>query len=306
MSTNVIRGGAIMVADDKLSRSMVVELVKNIEDLPSLPTVVEKVIRLCNDPLTSAGDLEKVFQTDTALTGKVLRLVNSSYFALPHKVLSVTRAIAFLGFNAVKSIAMSISLPALFPDDDSDSNLKYSDLWMHSLATAETARLLAKEHSLVQLAEDAYITGLLHDIGKLIFQQFFHDEYNSCLDEVKAGKDLIASEREVFGVDHAMLGGYLVESWKFMQEIVRDIRHHHSQDEQDADGKRIAYLVGMADYYAHSFGIGRSGYLDMPESNPVAMSFFSIPDERLDNLQREVHERVSMAKAFIENSTGGI
>lgn len=295
-----------MVTDEKLNRRLVVELVKNIDDLPSLPVVVEKVIRLCNDPLTSAGDLETVFQADSALTGKVLRLVNSSYFALPHKVASVTRAIAFLGFNAVKSIAMSISFPALFPDDDSTSNLKYSDLWLHSLATAETARLLAKEHNLRQLAEDAYLTGLLHDVGKLIFQQYFHDEYNSCLDTVKRGEDLLEAEREVFGVDHAMLGSYLVESWSFLQEIVKDIRCHHTSKDKDSDGIRIALLVNMADYYTHSFGIGRSGYVDLPDMNPVAVSHFSISDERLDHFQQEILDRVSTAKAFIENSVGGV
>ena len=203
-----------MVNDEKLERQVVLDFIENLEDLPSLPSVVEKVLKLCNDPLTSAGDLEKVFATDAALTSKVLRLVNSSCFALPNRVANVTRAIAFLGFNAVKSIALSISLPTILPDGD-DVKLNYDDLWDHSLAVAECARILAVQSELNQVAEDLYVVGLLHDIGKVVLQQYFFEDFNYCLEEAELeNRQLLEIEHEVFGLNHAVLGSYLAETWK--------------------------------------------------------------------------------------------
>ena len=146
--------------------------------MPSLSTTVVKVLETCNEPLASANDLQKVISLDPVLTGRVLKLVNSAYFALGQPITSLTRAIIMLGVNTVKNLALSYTILKNMKGSGSFQAFTVDDFWLHCLGVGVVAKSLAAIKGLLPGEQEEYfVAGLLHDLGKLPLNKQFSREY---------------------------------------------------------------------------------------------------------------------------------
>jgi len=141
-------------------------IVRDISDLPTLPQVVTRIMSMMDDPNASAEDVNNVLERDPTLVAKILKLVNSAFYGLPHKISSVRQAIVILGFSTVRSLAISAAVFDLFGEgnDEAFSRIKF---WEHSIGVASAARLVGRREGGID-EETAFVTGLLHDLGKLV------------------------------------------------------------------------------------------------------------------------------------------
>src|SRR5262249_2268269 len=144
-------------------------LEKKLADLPPLPVVVTRIMETINDPNTSAEDLHRLIALDQGLSSKILRIVNSAYYGFPKRISTITHAVVILGFNTVRNLVLGVSAFGMLSQKSSAAGLNRTKFWEHSVATAVGASVLAKKKRPKSRAvvEEAFLGGLLHDIGEL-------------------------------------------------------------------------------------------------------------------------------------------
>ena len=215
-----------------MSPELSLKLAAAVENMPAFPKSVQQILQLTRDVNCSPKDLVQVIDKDPVVTVKVLRVVNSAYYGLPKQITSVSHAVVYLGFNAVKNLALSIAAMGMLPVDHA-AGFNSQQYLTHSLATASIAKQLAG-----RLPEtdpmDCFIAGLLHDFGKVVIAQFMPKEFRLALETSQWHEmSLHLALRQVLGVDHAVVGSMLVEKWRFPTDLVDTIRHQYQPEAMD-------------------------------------------------------------------------
>src|SRR3989338_8573416 len=156
-------------------------LIQSAKRLPTIPIILNKIMMLLKDEKTSARQFGEIVSSDQAIASKVLSIANSAYYGLSQKIISIPHAVALLGFTAVKNIAIGTSVFSHFSEEGKGSGIDLKALWIHSFATALVSEEIGKKTSVVK-PEVAFMGGLLHDIGKLILINIFHEQYKAAID----------------------------------------------------------------------------------------------------------------------------
>ncbi|MCD6151895.1 MAG: HDOD domain-containing protein, partial [Deltaproteobacteria bacterium] len=160
-----------------------------IEELPTLPAVIPKLLSLMDNPKSSAAEVTEVISHDPALTAKLLKVANSAYYGFPAKISDLKHAVALLGFNLVKSLAISIGVIKNLPRGKQSAYFSASGLWLHSLAVATVMQDMGRRfYSRDDNHDYLFIIGLLHDLGKVVLDQFFPESFNEVLEKANAGE----------------------------------------------------------------------------------------------------------------------
>ncbi len=233
-------------------------ITESIIGLPTLPTVVSKMIELVDNPKTSAASLARLISTDQSLTARILKLANSAYYGFSREISTVNMAIVVMGFNAVKDMGLSLSVFDMFKNSTPAGSFDINRFWEHSIGCGIASRLLAQRYQ-HRIAGEAFVAGLLHDIGKVILDQYAHNEFVKIMDMASNGTvSLDQAEQSVIGVNHAKVGEWLAEKWRLPLVITRSIRYHHCPWECNEDPVLVA-MVNLANYLCHISGIGHSG-----------------------------------------------
>ena len=193
--------------------------------LPSPPGVATQIIAIANDPEAGIQDVAKVMALDPAITAKVLRLANSPLYARRGKVASIRDAVVVLGLNATISLALSFSLLKSWQNDDRADSLDYPLFWRRALLNATVGRVLADSVGL-RRGEELFLTCLLQDIGMLALARIVPDLYSDVADQ-RAHDNVIQVERDKLGVDHAAVGGWMLKSWNFPDQIEQGVSASH-------------------------------------------------------------------------------
>lgn len=231
------------------------DIVRAVNDLPALPSVVVKVMKLAEDPNSTAQDINNVLTQDQAMTARVLKLANSAFYGFPRRIATVTDATVFLGFKTIKSIVMAASVSDILNAEMTGYALEHGELWKHSQCVAMAARHIARKAKFAQL-DLAYTSGLLHDIGKVILNNAMKQFYHEVVAKVSEGNiDFIEAENMVLGFNHAMVGSKVAEKWNLPLELVDTIAHHHSPEKAKVN-KPLTSIVHLADAVCVSMGIG--------------------------------------------------
>ena len=226
--------------------------------LPTLPVIVEKILAMAREDTTSAKDLAEFISRDQAIANKILRLSNSAYYGMMKEIDSIPRAITIIGFNEVVSLTIGMSVISTFSGNGTSKNFNMKGLWIHSLGCAFATGKTAKKLGINQ-AEQIFISGLLHDMGKVIFALYFPDEYMAALEYTKENETfLYKGEKHVLGVDHAMLSGLLMEQWNFPDSILIPARYHHSVEQCPPKYHQLALVVAFSDYLGQKAEIGEN------------------------------------------------
>jgi HD-like signal output (HDOD) protein/nitrogen-specific signal transduction histidine kinase len=198
----------------------------SLKHLPTLPHILLKLIRACGQEKGGLKDIAKIVEKDPALTGKILRLLNSPYYGLSRKLGSIEQAVAYLGTNALRNVAISSSIREVFGRGKDRDTLNMKRFWWHSLRCAGTAKRLAAAARYKE-AEEAFLCGLLHDIGRLVLWTNFPKEYDELLERHKGNPDLLLAGEISLGANHSEVGAWLLERWNLSSLMADAVLYHH-------------------------------------------------------------------------------
>jgi HD-like signal output (HDOD) protein len=250
----------------------VLQRIHEIHELPTLPEILFKVQDLVNSEEGDAAMLARIIEQDPSLTTKILKVANSSYFGPANqKVSSLPLAVARVGFNEVRNIVTAISLIKQF--SKKSSLLDYRAFWRHSLSAAYLTQKIAMVSCTDISPEDrqfSFVAGLLHDIGILMYDQFFHKEFEEIkLYGMMHEKSFLVAEQAVAGKEsHPMLGAALLEIWKIDLPVISGVRFHH-QGWEKAPGlnRTVAGITCLAEYILCNCALGsfEGSYTDVDE-----------------------------------------
>lgn len=228
-------------------------IVDKIQNLPTPSIVFTQITKVINNPNTSAYEIGAIISEDPALTAKVLKLTNSSFYGIPRTITNVKQAIVILGMEAIKSLVISASVFDSFSKDKALDNQNLEAFWRHSLSVAFMAKIISRLRKLssLQEAEIAFSGGLLHDLGKLIIISNLSEEHINIkqLLENQPTMSEIDAEESILQFTHADLGSYMAGKWNLPEEICNAIMSHHSEQSMRNDIQ--AAVIHLADYLAH-------------------------------------------------------
>ena len=284
------------------------EMVKKVATIATLPEVTARIISTVEDPKSSASQLHKIVSHDPALVARILKVVNSAFYGLPGQVGSIERAIVLLGLNAIKNIAVAASLGQLFRGSRLSAEYSAKDLWAHCVAVGLAARDLAQQLKL-PIAEEAFLAGMIHDVGILISLQTSPEKLRIVCDRAAAQlKQMDASsspqsfrelEREVIGVDHEQLGMALAEHWKFPRPCQLVAGFHHAPHLLSQSNQVLVGLIYTADTICcqtrHGFPLTAAGQ----KLDDCDLNFLHLTPAIIENTRSRLDELVANASNFL-------
>ncbi|AQR70363.1 histidine kinase [Janthinobacterium sp. LM6] len=218
-------------------------IIRQIQELPSLPVVVLELLSSMDQDDTDVHVLAQKIELDQALAAKTLRIANSSFYGMQSKVTSIPQAVSVLGFHSIRTVVTACALTGSFAPVS--GGFDFQAFWRHSLATAIAARLLAP-HLRVN-PETAFTAGLLHDLGTLVLVTRFPAEH-ALVRSYRQAHDCQMAEAElaVIGIDHAQVGSALAAYWKFPEAIQQAVADHHAIERLEAGGLPLAVHLANA------------------------------------------------------------
>lgn len=272
-------------------------LLSRSENLAALPQVVGTALRMLDNLEGASRDVARLVERDPAMAGKIMRVANSAYYG-GRDIQTVQRAVNFLGLKVLRSLIVSLTYQQMTLGRAGNSRLDKLEHWRHSLATAIAARLIARFRMPFR-AEDVYLAGLLHDVGILVLDRFMPEELGLALESAASRLvPLHEAERDVFGFDHAAVGGILAEQWG-LGPLLRNaiLFHHHPEDDGEYYETTVAVAIG--DWVAHKIGLRNNQLCDPGPLDPQRLIPVGVSPEDLDTIERIVTlEVIDAERAF--------
>jgi len=254
-------------------------LIMTIRDLPAMPHVASKVLELSSDPDTSAARLQQVIADDQAMTARILKIANSAMYACSRRIKTLSEAIVMLGFNSIRSLVVTSAARNLYSTGSARMGLKERLLWEHSIGAAFACRLFAERKN-PTLREEAFLAGLMHDIGKLVLNLQIPERFEEVVQIVyNENREFHETERELLGFDHAQVGAMLVNKWKLSPLLEDVIGLHHDPAALTAERPLLLHL-DLANRLCQKLGIGfqETPDLDLCSSAPNLILGFTEAD----------------------------
>jgi len=209
---------------------------------PSVPEIVSAIVKITRSPNASIKELVTFIEQDSELTRRMLTIANSGFYGIKHEVTTVNGAIVLMGWNTVKMITLGSTILKRMSERD-------HHLFVHSIRTANIARFLADEANMYK-TEEMSVTGLLHDLGIMIMEMYFNDAYIRTKQfAVDHGVPTQIAEYQLLGVDHAAIGGWVIDFWELPDNIVESVARHHSFDPDTFHARKTA-VIHVADILA--------------------------------------------------------
>ena len=269
------------------------DVVRNLDDLPSLPAVVMELLNSIDQDDVDISVLARKVSYDQALTAKTLRLANSSLYGLQVKVTTIQQAITYLGFQTTRNLITAAAVTGCFAEGHCPG-FDHKAFWRHSIATAACAKVLARQMRFNQ--DYAFTAGLLHDIGRLVLVSCFPNQYSVTL-AYREEHDcyLLEAERKVLGVDHVDAGMALAEHWNFSDTMRLAIGGHHDPEAPGAGF--LAAIIHVADAIVHALDLAQVRDDLVPPVSTVAWTALGLDEEIYLQLFRETelqYEEISM------------
>jgi putative nucleotidyltransferase with HDIG domain len=244
------------VARRRVTKSMDIEqqLLIAVDKMPAFPKSVQRVLELTRSADVAPKAIVEVIEKDPVMTARILRVINSAFYALPNKVSGVGHAVILLGINTVKNLAIRIAAVGMIPIKN-DAGFDTDQYLLHSLGCAEVSRLIAQKLGDADTTE-AYLGGLLHDIGKILFALYLPQPFRAALDRSASnGTALHIAEQELIGVDHTVAGAMLARKWQLPDSLVDSIRNHHLAPPEQGPGRSLS----IANQIMKTIAFGHSG-----------------------------------------------
>ena len=246
-----------MVPQKEIPKNLqkILNLVRDSE-ISSIKNVVSGILKIINDPQSTAKDLKELIEVDPPLTAQVLKVANSAYYCPPSKIGEILKAILWIGFEAIKEMALHQKVCRIFSDDKATDGYSRLSLWKHSVAVAVMGKMIYRRE-FGEKGENIYAAGLLHDIGLIVVDQFCHEQFSEILKKsAEEEKEFTETEKLTFGFDHAELGKAVMSGWDMPEELCAAIGQHHNPDPASSRFKRMTCTLYLADTLCQEKKIG--------------------------------------------------
>ncbi|ADH84972.1 HDOD domain-containing protein [Desulfurivibrio alkaliphilus] len=279
-----------MSPEQEQKREAIRKALREVKNLPTLPGIISKLTKMADDPDTTTEQMGRTISKDHILAAKLLKLVNSAFYGFPQRISSLSSAIILLGFNVIKSLIISASIFELMEDQD-------MELWEHSLGCAVVCNVLAKRLG-VSDPEEVSTAGLIHDLGKVAIKMELPGESEQVSALVVSRQiNRFEAERELLGLDHAEVGGWLAKSWNLPAKLVEPISCHHDPSLAKAEPLAAA-IVHFADIVIRGMGYGHGPDIWVPALAPRAWELLRLKPVDIDEMLAEVEEKLWDVKGF--------
>jgi HD-like signal output (HDOD) protein len=280
--------------------SEILQIIENLSSIPTLPTVIDRLSRLLQNPKTSAEEVGKAITTDQALASKVLRLVNSAFYGFPGRISTITHAIVILGFSTVKNVVLTASIfDAFRSKGNNNDSFNLDKFWLHSIACGAASLSIAKQIGNNE-KEECFIAGLIHDIGKLILCQYLPDKFDQVLQHsIRNDQLLYKSEYEILDCTHQEIGGYLTEKWNLPLSLQNAVKYHHNPSPIH-DKFVITSIVHCADIFVRALDFGNGGDNLIPSISEKAWNVVGLNNIDLHTLFDSINDELEKAAIFTQ------
>ncbi len=278
--------------------------IKSVNDLPTLPTVAMEVMKLVNDKESSMMDIVDVIQQDPSLTTKILKIANSAFYGMRQRIDSVNRALVVLGMTEINNLVTSISIFNTFPIDPELVSFDREKFWLHCAVTGEIAKAISVKLGM-KIYSEVFTAGLLHDIGKIIFDHLFHDEFAEVLEKSYFEKiPIYEAEKQIFETNHMQVGAFIGETWRLPRNLIDVMLYHHSPAKAQSNRIMVA-IIDLANQLSKASDSSFSGeVLNVVITETKAWKIISkeisnIGEIDMERFTFELEDLVENAKNFI-------
>ncbi|MDY6842961.1 MAG: HDOD domain-containing protein, partial [Thermodesulfobacteriota bacterium] len=264
-------------------------IIKQIEKLghiPSLPHILLKLWEVTNDESFSTSNVEMIISQDPSLTGRILKMVNSPYYGLGCNISSISHAITVVGIRTVRSLTLTASVFKVFETFEGNKGFNVGIFWWHSLSSAIAARMLAQKVH-YDLPEEAFVSGLLHDIGKLILFKSFPKDYGNILERANQDIRIIDLEEEYFEINHCEVGRWITDKWNLSPFVSDAIAYHHQEEHMISSAVRLVKIIYLANLMSYGDSVSGSATIRNLGEKWLGISLADI-EEIQSNLLPEV------------------
>jgi putative nucleotidyltransferase with HDIG domain len=261
--------------------SRIDEILSSIKELPPFPEVARKVMELIQNPKSTPQDIVKVIQYDGAMTSNVLRMCNSAYFGLSREIDSLQRAVMLIGYDSLSEIVLANSAMSFYRGKNEGYDLGKGELWRHSVACALLSQILLK---MIGRDDDPlfFTAALIHDVGKIVLSRFVKEGYLKIMDMVRNdGCSFVEAEERVVGIDHAALGGRILQQWQFPDQLIEAVRCHHQPDLAASENDLVG-MTYLADVISLMMGIGVGADGLCYKARDEVMTAFNLKEKNIE------------------------
>lgn len=274
------------------------DIVDRIQNLPTIPTVVTQILKLVNDPKSSANAVQTILGRDPSLTFKVLKLVNSAFYGYAGKIKTVHQAVVILGFNTIKSLALSATIFSAF-GGAGRKGFDRDAFWRHAIGVGVAGRMIAAEIRAPD-PDEAFVGGIIHDIGKVVLDEYAPEHFDNVLQYVQEKDCLIyEAERAVLGSSHAQVGRWLATKWGLPPELV-DIVFYHHQPGNAKSAPQMTASIHIADILARTLKLGSGGDNKVPPLDQAAWTAVGLQEVQLKSILAKLPIEFQKADLFMQ------
>lgn len=259
------------------------------------------MLEAANNPETTAIELGEIVAQDVSVSAKVLSLANSAFYGFSRKITTIQQAVVVLGFDTVRSLALSVSVFDALSHDTNGASFDREAFWIHSIGCGTASRLIAKTLRLPDL-ETYFVAGLFHDLGKVILDTYFHDRYSEvCQSLEQDTRPVYLIEHDLLDIDHAEVGGLLTARWKFPEILVTPIACHHSLKPIKKQFLQITLAVHLANFLIKKADVGLAVETNTPDTSGLLKAHLKISSEQLKTVHQSLIDEKDRIFEFLNS-----
>jgi HD-like signal output (HDOD) protein len=288
-----------MVREEDDNMPTAQEMLKKFSDTKTLPHVAFRLAKLISNENTRMNEFEKMIKMDPTLVVRLLRVVNSPYYGLRRKVDSISRAVVVIGMKSLRNIVVTTGIKEVFAKGPHEEIFSRAQLWLHCAAVGICSQMIS-ERIFGRAGDDAYLCGILHDIGIIVEDQVVQDMFMQvCKDYTPNVKAFVEYEQETIGTDHCEIGYLLAHQWNLPADVQEGIKHHH-KTEGEILPSSLTGIIQTADYI-----VSRLNYRAIPEMKTNLSKDLSIyirdNMEEFKAMTKDLPDELSKAKELYES-----
>jgi len=264
------------------------KIFRALDNLPPMSQVVHRALEIMADPDYGMKDLANAIETDQSMVSNILRIANSAYFGAIARISSIQNACVMLGNHALRELIIMAGVSKLLERTLRGYGFVSGELWKHSISSALGSKMVAEKKA-PHISDDAYVAGLIHDIGKIVLDDYIlerKDKFELILNN--GTRTYLEAEKDILGFDHTEIASEICIRWNFPEDIAFAVRYHHYPSL--SKGNDLAYMVHLADFLAKScgFGCGKDDVAYQLEEGTG--EFLSLEQEDIDGIKSELFE----------------